>query len=133
MSEPGKWVELNQGFEDVVGRVQAALAAEGFGLITQIDMKETLKAKLNVEFRKYKILGACNPAFARRALEQNLRIGLHLPCNVVVHEIDDKRTSVGFIDPITVLGLADSSEALKQIAGEVGERLDRVRIAVSGA
>ncbi len=87
-------------FEDAITKVTETLKEEGFGILTEIDVKETLKEKLNVEFRKYKILGACNPAFAYQALQAEDKIGTMLPCNVIVQEHRDGKVEVSAVDPV---------------------------------
>jgi uncharacterized protein (DUF302 family) len=87
-------------FDDAVSRATAALEAEGFGVITEIDVRETLKKKLDVDFRRYRILGACNPALAYEALQLEDKVGAMLPCNVIVQDIGDGRTEVAAIDPV---------------------------------
>ena len=111
-------------YEKAVEKVTAELSKEGFGVLTTIDVKETLKKKLNVDFRKYVILGACNPPFAHRALEAEEEIGLLLPCNVIVYEKGD-RTVVAAFDPQMITALSGNPE-LRKIADEVKTRLERV-------
>ncbi|MDX1568786.1 MAG: DUF302 domain-containing protein [Longimicrobiales bacterium] len=106
-------------------KIRDALADEGFGILTEIDVKETLKKKLDVDFRPYRILGACNPPLAHKALSEEIDIGLLLPCNVIVYQGDDEGTSVvSVIDPVVQLGVADREE-LAPIAEEVRERMKR--------
>jgi uncharacterized protein (DUF302 family) len=117
-------VELSLSFEQAIERVTAALQAEGFGVLTEIDVKATLKKKLNAEFRKYSILGACNPPLAQRALQEELEIGLLLPCNIIVYETDDGST-VSIIDPIAMMSFVENP-GLETVASEASTRLQRV-------
>ncbi len=119
----GKTVDWS--FDDAVERVTEALKGEGFGVLTEIDVAGTLKKKLGKEMRPYKILGACNPQLASRALEAEPSIGLLLPCNVVVRELEAGRSRVEFMDPNAVLELVGRPE-IADLAGEVRARLDRV-------
>ncbi|CAN5830540.1 DUF302 domain-containing protein [soil metagenome] len=117
-------------YDVAVKRVRDALAAEGFGVLTQIDVAATLKEKLDIDFRSYTILGACNPALAHQALSSELEIGLLLPCNVVVHAADDENGSVvSIMDPEAALSLADN-QAIAPVAADVKLRLQRVLDAV---
>ena len=106
-------------------KVTDALKAEGFGVLTEIDLRATLKKKLGVDLRRYKILGACNPSFAHRAIEESLDVGLWLPCNVIIYEEDGGATHVAAIDPIETIA-AQGTPALKEIAHEVHDKLERV-------
>jgi len=123
----GKTVNLS--FEQATEAVTQALAKEGFGVLTEIDVAATLKKKLGIERPPYKILGACNPQFAARALEMEPQIGALLPCNVVVRQGADGKTVVEFMDPDAVLGLVGRPE-IAPIAAEVRARLERVMAAL---
>ncbi|MEE9390261.1 MAG: DUF302 domain-containing protein, partial [Candidatus Aminicenantaceae bacterium] len=92
--------KIKESFEEVIEEVNVALKKEGFGILTEIDVKETLKKKLDVEFHKYKILGACNPSFAYKALQAEDKIGIMLPCNVIVQEISERYVEVAAVDPV---------------------------------
>ena len=113
--------ELNKPYEAVVEEITAALKNEGFGILTEINIKEKLKEKLGVEFRKYIILGACSPANAYKSLQVEENIGLMLPCNVIVYEKDGK-TVLSVIKPATAMQMIDNAE-LKKIAEHVGNQL----------
>lgn len=114
---------VGAGYDAALERLPAALASEGFGVLTRIDVRDTLQAKLGVDFRRYQIVGACNPALAHRALTVEPDIGVMLPCNVVVYE-DGDRAVVLAIDPMRTV--AAGSDALRPIADEVRARLERV-------
>ena len=119
----GFGTRLNLPYDEAVGRVKDALKTEGFGVLTEIDVKQTMKAKLDVEFRPYVILGACNPPLAHRALTADLGIGLLLPCNVVVYDNLDGSSTVEAMDPQAALGLVGDNPLIAEVAREAGARL----------
>lgn len=129
----GMRTHLDVAYEDAVELVTAALKEEGFGVLTQIDVKATLKQKLDVDFRRYIILGACNPPIAHRAFSAELEIGLLLPCNVVVYEDESGTGSVvSIIDPIVMLGVG-LNPGLASIGEEASTRLRRVLVTLESA
>lgn len=116
---------VNLSHEEAIQRVTEELKKEGFGVLTEIDVKETMKKKLDVDFRKYKILGACNPPNAFKALQAETDIGLMLPCNVVVYEVDSGKTIVAAVDPVASM-MAIENSSLAQTATDVRVKLQRV-------
>lgn len=119
-------VTLKTTVPEAIARVKDALATEGFGVLSEIDVAGTLKKRLDLDRRPYHILGACNPKLASQALEADPDIGLLLPCNVVVREEENGKVTVGFMDPVAVLALVDN-EGIETLANEVRTRLERVR------
>ena len=124
-TEYGFRTRLNLPYEQAIEEVTAALKTEGFGVLTEIDVKATLKKKLDVEFRKYVILGACNPVLANQALDKELAIGLLLPCNVIVYDDEQGGSVVSIVDPISMLGVVVNPN-LDTVANEARARLQRV-------
>lgn len=112
-------------FDDAISKVTDNLKKEGFGILTEIDVKETLKKKLNVEFRRYKILGACNPPFAYQALQAEDKIGTMLPCNVIVQEHEGGKVEVSAVDPVASMRAIENPE-LGNIAEQIREKLKKV-------
>lgn len=115
---------LRATFDEALTRVPEALKSEGFGVLTEIDVKSTLQQKLGVDFRRYKILGACNPPFAHQALQADLEIGLMLPCNVVIYEDDDKHAVILAMDPTKTMA-ATGNPKLAELAQAVNDKLTR--------
>ena len=120
----GLRVDLNVPYDDAVAGVTASLTEEGFGVLTTIDVRETLKQKLNREFRKYVILGACNPTLADKALHAELEIGLLLPCNVIVYEREPGTSTVAAMAPLPAMGIVGNTD-LQDVAREADGRLRR--------
>lgn len=118
-------VVVHMTFDKAITRVIEELKNEGFGILTEIDVTETLKRKMNVEFARYTILGACNPPFAYKALQAEPLIGLMLPCNVVIHELADGNIEVAAVDPRASMQAIQNSE-LQAIAGEIRTKLKKV-------
>lgn len=121
----GFWKVVNLGYEEAIEKVTEELKKEGFGVLTEIDVKATLKKKLDVDFKPYKILGACNPPYAYQALQSEEQIGLMLPCNVIVYVNDSGKTVVAAIDPVASM-TAVGNDALEGHAQEVRTKLQRV-------
>lgn len=126
----GFGVTVDTGYDETVQRVRDELAKEGFGVLTEIDVAATLKKKLDVDFRRYVILGACNPPLAHKALSTEIEIGLLLPCNVVVYEADQAgKTTVSIMDPVAILPLV-KKPGVDTLAADVRGRLRRVLDAI---
>lgn len=116
---------LDMSYDEAVQKAKEELKKEGFGILTEIDVRETLKMKLNVDFRKYKILGACNPTFAYQALQIESRIGTMLPCNVIVQEISEGKVEISAVDPVASMQ-AVKNDKLGNIAEQVRTKLRKV-------
>ncbi|HYQ56651.1 MAG TPA: DUF302 domain-containing protein [Draconibacterium sp.] len=116
---------LNCSFEEAVKRVTEELKKEGFGVLSEINIHEKLKEKLGVDFRKYRILGACNPAFAYKALQEEDKIGTMLPCNVIVQQISENQTEIAAVDPMASMQSVEN-EKLAGVANEVQQKLKDV-------
>jgi uncharacterized protein (DUF302 family) len=116
--------KINTNFEQAVHLVTESLKKERFGILTEINLQEKLKEKLDVDFRKYKILGACNPAYAYKAIQQEDKIGTMLPCSVIVQELANNEIEVAAVDPITSM-MAAENQGLVEIATEIKEKLER--------
>lgn len=123
MALPTLAKNLSISYDEALARIPEALKSEGFGVLTQIDVRDTLQKKIGVDFRRYTILGACNPTLAHRALSSELDIGVMLPCNVIVYE-DDGHAVVRAVDPMATI--AATTPQLQPIADEVRQRLSRV-------
>lgn len=119
----GLRITIPQPYETAVERATEALKRQGFGVLTTIDVKQTLKTKLDRDFRKYVILGACNPPLADRALHAELEIGLLLPCNVIVYEVDPATSVVAAMAPLAALGIVGDNATLMEVAREADQRL----------
>ena len=117
--------EINNSFDQTIGKVTELLKEEGFGILTEIDVTATLKKKLDADFRNYRILGACNPPFAYKALQSEDKIGTLLPCNIIVQEKGDNRIEVAAVNPMFSMKGIENME-LEKIAGEVADKLKRV-------
>ena len=115
---------VDHPFETAIEKVTEALSAEGFGVLTEIDVTATMKKKLDVDFRNYRILGACNPPFAHKALSAEDKIGTMLPCNVIVQELDSGQVEVAAVDPLKSMQAVEN-ESLAPIATDVRDRLQR--------
>ena len=113
---------VSRSFDEVLEQVVAALKEQGFGVLTEIDVKATLKKKLDVDFRRYKILGACNPPFAYQAFQADDKIGILLPCNVIVQELDDGQVEVAAMDPVIAMQMVENAK-LSDVAAQVQARL----------
>lgn len=116
--------KINTNFDQAVQLITESLKKEGFGVLTEIDIQEKLKEKLNVDFRKYKILGACNPAYAYKALQLEDKIGTMLPCSVIVQELENNEIEVAAVDPVASM-MAIENSVLAGIAEEIKEKLER--------
>ena len=125
MSYYFKKILENESFDEAIEKITEELKKEGFGILTEIDVQATLKKKLDVDFRNYRILGACNPPFAYRSLQAEPAIGILLPCNVVVQELGEGRIEIDIIDPLVAMQVVEN-EAMKAIATEIHTKLEKV-------
>jgi uncharacterized protein (DUF302 family) len=116
---------VKEGFDEAVSRIKQALEEQGFGILTEIDVKSTLKKKLNADFRNYEILGACNPPFAYKALQAEDKVGTMLPCNIIVQETADGAVEIAAIDPVASMKAIDNP-ALREIAETIGQKLKTI-------
>ncbi|QED36414.1 DUF302 domain-containing protein [Antarcticibacterium arcticum] len=116
---------VDQNFEEAIEKVTGELKKEGFGILTEIDVKETFKKKLDIDFRKYRILGACNPTMAHQAISTESKIGTMLPCNVIVQELENGKIEVSAVDPVASMS-AVKNDKLGAVAQQVREGLKRV-------
>ena len=119
-------------YDQAVERTRAALKEQGFGVLTEIDVRKTMKEKLDADFRPYVILGACNPPLAHRALQADLGIGLLLPCNVVVYDNGDGTSSVEAMDPEAALSLVGDNPTVREVASDAKARLQKVMVSLGG-
>lgn len=117
--------ELKSSYEEALSKLPEALKSEGFGILTEIDIQETLKKKLGVDFRRYKIFGACNPPLAYRALSTELEVGLLLPCNVILYETDSGKAVLSVVDPMATIA-SQGSDSLREVARTVQGKLQKV-------
>lgn len=124
-NQPGIFISLDVTFEQALARTIEALKVEGFGVLTEIDVKETLKKKLGVDHPPYRILGACNPSLAHRALSAAPEVGLLLPCNVTVRQLENGKVEVAMVDPLMMMSVVNHPD-LKPVADEARSRLERV-------
>lgn len=124
-------LELPLAFSEALATVTEELKREGFGVLTEIDVQQTLKDKLGEDFRRYHILGACNPPLAHRALSSTLQVGVLLPCNVILYETDDGKTHVSILDPQAMLSFSELAE-VELVASEAREKLEKVRDRLAG-
>jgi uncharacterized protein (DUF302 family) len=132
-SRYGMGVDVALPYDEALARTADALKKEGFGILTTIDVKQTLKQKIDKDFRRYSILGACNPLLAHRAFEAELEIGLLLPCNVVVYETGPASSVVAAMAPIAAIGMVGGDPALTDVAREADERLRRALSALQAS
>lgn len=116
---------VDDNFDRAIEKVTEELKKEGFGILTEIDVKETFKKKLDVDFRKYRILGACNPEMAHQAIQAESKIGTMLPCNVIVQELDNGKTEISAVDPVASMQ-AVKNDSLEPVAKQVREKLQKV-------